>query len=143
MTQEEKYLITKKEALEWITQLDIAVKNDDVDSLIQLIKSSNLANYLPKIPDFVRILIVSKIKNYIENNKTPLIISRKAEYDIETKDYYTIKDNNLYRNGHDTKWDSIGKLYQAYKKINECESLFPEVTFENSPMEVKLNLLNK
>jgi hypothetical protein len=121
MTQEEKYSITKKEAIEWITQLDIAVKNDDVHSLISLIKSSNLANYLPKIPDFVRVLLVNKIKNYVENNKTTLIISRKAEYDIETKDYYTIKDNKLYRNGHDTKWDSIGKLYQAYKKINEYE----------------------
>lgn len=118
MIQEEKYLITKKEALEWITQLNIAVKNDDIHSLMQLIKSSNLADYLPKIPDFVRILLVSKIKNYIENNKTPLIISRKAEYNIETKDYYTIKDNKLYRNGCDTKWDSIGKLYQAYKFTN-------------------------
>lgn len=119
MAQEEKYLFSKKEALEWITQLDIAVKNDDVHSLMRLIKSSNLADYLPKIPDFVRILLVSKIKNYIENNKTPLIISQKGVYNIETKDYYTIKDNNLYRNGHDTKWDSIGKLYQAYKKITD------------------------
>jgi hypothetical protein len=118
---QEKYLITKKEALEWIAQLVFAVKNDDVHSLIRIIKSSNLANYLPKIPDFVRVLLVSKIKNHIENNKTPLIISRKVEYNIETKDYYTIKDNKLYRNGHDTKWDSIGKLYQAYKKINEYE----------------------
>jgi hypothetical protein len=118
---QEKYLITKKEALEWIAQLVFAVKNDDVHSLIRIIKSSNSANYLPKIPDFVRVLLVSKIKNHIENNKTPLIISRKVEYNIETKDYYTIKDNKLYRNGHDTKWDSIGKLYQAYKKINEYE----------------------
>ena len=118
---QEKYLITKKEALEWIAQLVFAVKNDDVHSLIRIIKSSNSANYLPKIPDFVRVLLVSKIKNHIENNKTPLIISRKVEYNIETKDYYTIKDNKLYRNGHDTKWDSIGKLYQTYKKINEYE----------------------
>ena len=64
---------------------------------------------------------MNKIKNYVENNQTPLIISRKAEYNIETKDYYTIKDNILYRNGHDTKWSSIGKLYHAYKKINEYE----------------------
>lgn len=118
MAQEEKYLIIKKEALEWITQLDVAVKNDDVHSLMLLIKSSNLADYLPKITDFVRFLLVSKIKNYIENNKKPLIISRKAEYNIETKDYYTIKDNKLYRNGNDTKWDSIEKLYQAYKITN-------------------------
>ena len=118
---QEKYLITKKEALEWIAQLTFAIKNDDVHSLIRLINSSNLANYLPKVPDFIKVLLVNKIKNYVENNKTPLIISRKAEYNIETKDYYTIKDNKLYRNGHDTKWDSIGKLYQAYKKINEYE----------------------
>lgn len=120
MTQE-KYLTTKKEALEWITQLDSAVKNDDVHTLMRLINSSNLVNYLPKIPNFVKVLLVNKIKNYVENNQTPLIISRTEAYNIETKDYYTIKDNILYRNGHDTKWSSIGKLYTAYKKINEYE----------------------
>ena len=114
---QEKYLITKKEALEWIAQLAIAVKNDDVHSLMRIIKSSNLANYLPKIPDFVRVLLVSKIKNYIENNKTTLIISRKTEYNTETKDYYTIKDNKLYRNGHETKWDwtDLGSLIGMIK----------------------------
>lgn len=121
MTQEEKYLTTKKEALEWISQVDVAVKNEDVHSLMRLIKSSNLANYLPKIPDFVKLLLINKIQNYIENNQSPLIISRTAEYNIETKDYYTVKDNKLYRNGHEAKWSSIGKLYQAYKKIDEYE----------------------
>ena len=121
MTQEEKYLTTKKEALEYLTQLDVAVKNDDVHSLMQLIKSSNLANYLPKIPNFVKVLLINKIQNYIENNQSPLIISRTEAYNIETKDYYTIKDNKLYRNGHEAKWSAIGKLYQAYKKIDEYE----------------------
>jgi hypothetical protein len=132
MTQEEKYLNTKKEALEWITQLDIAVKNDDVPTLIRMINSSNLVNYLPKIPDFVKVLLVNKIKNYVENNQTPFIISRKAEYNIETKDYYTIKDNKLYRNGDDTKWSSIGKLYHAYKKINEDELSRADASTDNT-----------
>lgn len=95
----------------------MAIKNDDVPALIHIINSSNLANFLPQISNFIRNLLVSSIKTYIENHEEPLIVSRKAEYNIDTKDYYRIKDNELIRNGHSTKWDSIGKLYQAYKQI--------------------------
>ena len=32
-----------------------------------------------------------------------------------------IKDSVLIRNGFDVKWSSIGKLYQAYKKIHKIK----------------------
>ena len=116
-TATKEYLLAKKVALEWIENLFLAIKNDDVPALIHIINSSNLANFLPQISNFIRNLLISSIKTYIEHHEAPLIVSRKAEYNIDTKDYYRIKDNELIRNGHSTKWDSIGKLYQAYKQI--------------------------
>ena len=120
-TETKEYLLAKKTALEWIENLFLAIKNDDVPELIHIINSSNLANYLPQISTFIRNLLVSSIKTYMESHEGTLIVSRKTEYNSETKDYYRIKDNELTRNGHSTKWDSIGKLYQAYKQITKLE----------------------
>jgi hypothetical protein len=93
----------------------------DIVALISLAKSFGLDNTSRSpLLDFIRNLIIEDIKDFmIQNKKDSIRISRKDVYHQETFDWYSLKDGELQRNGHTTKFDSIGKLYSAYKYIHE------------------------
>lgn len=113
MTQEENI----------ITLLDNcknAVINKDIVALIDYAKSLGLdGNSRSPLLDFVRNIIVEDIKNFmVQSKKDSIRISRKNIYHEETFDWYSLKDGELFRNGYSVAFDSIGKLYIAYKRIH-------------------------
>lgn len=97
-----------------------AVINRDIVALIDLAKSLGLdGNSRSPLLDFIRNLIIEDIKDFIVRSKKDSIrISRKNVYHEETFDWYSLKDGELFRNGHKVIFDAIGKLYMAYKKIH-------------------------
>jgi len=98
-----------------------AVIKKDIVALIDSAKSLGLdGNSRSPLLDFIRNLIIEDIKDFIIQNKKDFIkISRKNVYHVETFDYYSLKDGELFRNGHKTTFDSVGKLYMAYKRIHK------------------------
>lgn len=99
---------------------DAAIRKDIV-ALIGFAKSLGL-NWNSNSPllDFIKNLIIENIKDFIIQNKKNFIkIGRKNVYHEETFDYYSLKDGELFRNGHKTTFDSVGKLYVAYKNIHK------------------------
>ena len=109
----------KQDLLNKIDELKIAIESEDVQLLLTLAEYIGV-NYRTRSPilDFLHSLLVEDIRDYV-NKKGKLKIERTSEYNIKTSDVYTIKDSVLTRNGFDVKWSSIGKLYQAYKKIHK------------------------
>lgn len=97
-----------------------AVVNKDITALITLAKSLGLdSNSSSPLLDFIRNLIIEDIKTFmIKNKKNRIGISRRNAYHEETFDWYSLQDEKLLRNGHTTNFDSIGKLYSAYKYIH-------------------------
>ena len=107
-----------------ITLLDSckdAVIKKDIVALIDSAKSIGLDNNSNSpLLDFIKNLIIENIKDFmIQNKKNFIKISRKNVYHEETFDYYSLKDGELFRNGHKTTFDSVGKLYVAYKNIHK------------------------
>ena len=97
-----------------------AIVKKDIVSLVDSAKSLGLdGNSRSPLLDFIENLIIEDIKSFmIRNKKDSIKISRKNVYHEETFDYYSLKDGELFRNGHKTIFDSVGKLYTAYKKIH-------------------------
>lgn len=114
----------KKELLEQINDLKKAVETDDVEMLVSLIDDMAFdIRYSTPIIDFTRELIIAFISNYIKEKSIDVLrVKRLDVYRIETFDSYQMSKGALFRNGHDTKWDSIGKLYKAYKYIKTLKS---------------------
>lgn len=100
-----------------------AVIKKDIVALINSAKSLGLdANSRSPLLDFIRNLIIEDIKNFMEQSKkNPIRISRKNAYHEETFDWYSLKDGELFRNGFKVTFDSIGKLYIAYKRIHNID----------------------
>lgn len=98
-----------------------AIVNKDIVALITLAKSLGLdSNSSSPLLDFIRNLIIEDIKNFmVENKKNVIRVSRRNAYHEETFDWYSLQDGKLLRNRHTTNFDSIGKLYSAYKYIHE------------------------
>ena len=98
-----------------------AVIRKDIVALIGFAKSLGLdGNSNSPLLDFIRNLIIEDIKDFmIQNKKDSIKICRKNVYHEETFDYYSLKDGELFRNGHKTTFDSVGKLYVAYKNIHK------------------------
>lgn len=98
-----------------------AIIKKDIVAFISSAKSLGLdGNSNSPLLDFVRNLIIEDIKNFmIHNKKNPIKVSRKDVYHIETFDWYSLKDGELFRNGHKAFYSSIGKLYTAYKRIHK------------------------
>lgn len=106
-----------------ITLLDTckdAIIKKDIVTLIGSAKSIGLdGNSSSPLLDFIKSLIMEDIKDFmVQNKKSSIKISRNNVYHEETFDYYSLKDGELFRNGHKTTFDSVGKLYTAYKKIH-------------------------
>lgn len=97
-----------------------AIVKKDIVSLVDSAKSLGLdGNSRSPLLDFIENLIIEDIKSFmVQNKKDTIKISRKNVYHEETFDYYSLKDGELFRNGHKTIFDSVGKLYTAYKKIH-------------------------
>ena len=97
-----------------------AVIKKDITTLISSAKSLGLdGNSRSPLLDFIENLIIEDIKSFmVQNKKDTIKISRNNVYHEETFDYYSLKDGELFRNGHKTIFDSVGKLYTAYKKIH-------------------------
>lgn len=97
-----------------------AVIKKDIVALIDSAKSLGLDdNSRSPLLDFIRNLIIEDIKDFMtQNKKSSIKISRKNVYHEETSDCYSLKDEKLFRNGHKTTFDYVGKLYIAYKSIH-------------------------
>lgn len=114
---------TKDKLLAQIDSLRNAVVNNDVPAMISLISEIPIdTRSRSLVDDFLRGLMIASITEYISKRKSEkLRIDRKNEYGDPTFDTYLMKDGVLCRNGSEAKWSSIGKLYQAYKKINKIK----------------------
>ena len=108
----------KQELLNKIDILRTAIETEDIPSLLTCMKGMGFSGMSRgPICDYAHSLLVKGISAHIKKGKK-LRVKRKGEYGIEMVDVYTVKDSVLMRNGTDTKWSSIGKLYQAYKQIH-------------------------
>lgn len=119
MTKERKQLL-----LTPITELVKSLYMEDIPAIIHLLDKCRIdSRYSSDVINYVTELLVEDIKIHIESHtrNKKLKVTRKDVYNNNTVDTYIIKDNILYRNGDDTKWTSIGKLYQAYKFIHKIE----------------------
>ncbi len=109
----------KKKLLNDIERLRISVQNDDIDSLLEF-KEIIGVDYArnSKLVDFIKSRIISIISSYIKNKGLEnLHIKTLNVYNDKTQDVYELREGKLFRNGHITTYDSIGKLYQAYNFI--------------------------
>lgn len=113
----------KDELLALIDSLRNAVVNNDVPATISLMSEIPVdTRKRSLIDDFLRELMTASIIEHISKKKSgKLKVERKSVYGESTFDFYLVKDGVLYRNGSDVKWSAIGKLYQAYKKINKIQ----------------------
>lgn len=100
-----------------------AVIKKDIVALISSAKSLGLdGNSRSPLLEFIRNLIIEDIKNFIvQNKKDSIRISRKNAYHQDTFDWYSLKDGELFRNGFKATFDSISKLYIAYKRIHNID----------------------
>lgn len=113
MTQEEKIITL-------LANCKDAVIKKDIVALIDSAKSLGLdSNSRSPLLDFIKNLIIEDIKDFmVQNKKDSIRISRKNVYHQETFDWYSLNNGALFRNGFKVTFDSIGKLYIAYKKIH-------------------------
>ena len=111
--------MTKEELLAKIENLKSSVINHDVSGLISCIEDLHIdSRYNSPVIDYTHNLIVETIFDYV-SEKGKLKVTRKGEYGSDTFDVYIIDGNILKRNGTDVRYSSLGKLYQAYKKISK------------------------
>ena len=111
----------KNDLLIKIDSLRNAIENEDIDMLIHLIDSMGFDNRKSSIiMDFVKQIIINFISDYIkEKGLDTLRVKRTGEYGTETYDTYQRCKEELFRNGTNVQWTSLGKLYQAYKYIKK------------------------
>lgn len=97
-----------------------AVIKKDIVALIDSAKSLGIdGNSRSPLLDFIRNLIIEDIKDFmVQNKKDSIRISRENVYHQEAFDWYSLRDREPFRNGFKVPFDSIGKLYIAYKKIH-------------------------
>ena len=111
----------KEQLLEQICILKKAVETDDIEKLVHSIDSMKFdTRYSTGVIVYLTELIIKFISEHISRNGLDTLrVKRKGEYNTETYDTYQMCKGELYRNGHNAKWDSVGKLYQAYKYIKK------------------------
>lgn len=108
----------KEHLLNNLSSLTNAIECEDITLLLNCMKNMGFSGISSgPICDYAHDLLVKDISDYV-SKKGVLKVERIGEYGIKTEDCYRIKGAVLMRNGSDTKWSSIGKLYQAYKKIH-------------------------
>lgn len=100
-----------------------AVENEDIPTLIESMKDLKIdTRCWSPVYNFTQQLLIQHIKDYILKKKKKIFkVKRIADYQMETEDWYTIKDGVLHRNGNDCKYSTIGKLCVAYNQINQLD----------------------
>jgi len=113
--------IIKNVLLIKIDSLRNAIENEDIDTLIHLIDNMGFDDRKSSLMiDFAKQTIINFILDYIkEKGLDTLKVERTGEYGIETYDTYQRCKEELFRNGTNVRWTSLGKLYQAYKYIKK------------------------
>jgi len=111
----------KSDLLIKIDSLKNAIEKEDIDALIHLIDNMGFDNRKSSmVMDFAKQTIINFISNYIkEKGLDTLRVERTGEYGTKTYDTYQICKEELFRNGTNVQWTSLGKLYQAYKYIKK------------------------
>lgn len=109
----------KNKLLEQIDVLKDRIEREDIQGLIEIIdemrfeKSIRCSAY-----EFIQKLLIEFVSEHIKHaNLDTFRVKRRGEYGGTTYDTYQVCKDGLYRNGHKAEWDSVGKLYQAYKYI--------------------------
>ena len=113
--------VSKAAVVAEIESLRNAVENEEIDVLIHLIDNMGFDNRKSSmIVDFAKQIIINFISDYIkEKGLDTLRVSRTGEYGTKTYDTYQRCKEELFRNGTNVQWTSLGKLYQAYKYIKK------------------------
>ena len=103
--------------------LEDAVRMQDVSAIIDYMKDLAIDNRQSSILEkYARQICIDIITDHITCKKLDkFVVSRKGEYGTTTYDTYVLDGGVLKRNGTDVKWTTLGKLYQAYKKINKIK----------------------
>jgi len=106
-----------------ITQLNDlkeSIKRKDIPMLIHMIDEMGFEkNGKSNVYKYTRTLLIDFIAKHLKNNHIQqLRVERRGVYGDATFDVYVLHKEELYRNGHKTTWDNVGKLYAAYKQIN-------------------------
>jgi hypothetical protein len=106
-----------------IKRLEDAVRMQDVPAIIDCMKDLAVDNRQRSILEkYTRQICIDVITDHITRKKLDkFVVSRKGEYSTTVKDIYVLDGDVLKRNGTDVKWSTLGKLYQAYKKINKIK----------------------
>lgn len=110
----------KNELLIKIDSLRNAVENEEIDVLIHLIDDMGFDNRKSSIIiiNFAKQIIINFISDYIKEKGLDILrVERTGEYGTQTYDTYQRRKEELFRNGTNVRWTSLGKLYQAYKYI--------------------------
>ena len=109
--------MTQEELINELNELISAIQKEDVCTIMNCMNTLKISYDFSPLRELTANFISKAIKEHIEDTKESLRVPRKGEYDIMCIDVYTIKDNIVYRNGHEIKWSALGKIYQAYKQI--------------------------
>ena len=110
----EKTIITQ------LNDLKESIKRKDIPMLIHMIDEMRFEkNGKSNVYQYTRTLLIDFITKHLKNNHIKqLKVERRGVYGDATFDVYMLNQDGLYRNGHKTTWDNVGKLYAAYKQIN-------------------------
>lgn len=111
----------KDEILSLLKNVETAVETQDVAAIFNLMDKLKIdTRFFSPLHDYVQSIMVDALTAKVGRLKTgKLRIGRKTEYGNDTFDVYTLRDGELYRDGHSAKFDSIGKLYVAYQHITK------------------------
>ena len=109
--------MTQEEAINELTDLISAIQKEDVCTIMKCINILRIDYNFSPLRNLITNFISKTIKEHIENTNESLRVQRKGDYGIIHTDVYTIKDDTVYRNGHNIKWSALNKIYQAYKQI--------------------------
>lgn len=109
--------------IDLIKRLENAVRMQDVPAIIDCMRDLAVDNRQRSIlENYARQICIDVITEHMTRKKLDkFVVSRKGEYGTTTCDIYVLDGDVLKRNGTDVKWSTLGKLYQAYKKIKKIK----------------------
>lgn len=113
--------IDKAALIEQISALKDIVEREDIPGLINMIEDMSFnKDNRSGIYCYTRKLLIEFISEYLKfKGLDSLKVNRRGEYQTTTCDTYRMSEEGLIRNGHSVEFDSVGKLYQAYKRIRK------------------------
>ena len=111
----------KDEILSLLKNVETAVETQDVAAIFNLMDKLKIdTRFFSPLHDYVQSIMVDALTAKVGRLKRGILrINRKTEYGNDTFDVYTLRDEELYCNGHSARFRSIGKLYAAYQHITK------------------------